>query len=889
MVDNITFSITKLASYKLTGVTVTDTELGRGSFATVLELEYMGLKCAGKKIHEALVSCKTTNYTVRRYEEECRLLSQVRHPNIVQFLGLHVQNEEQLPILVMELIPTTLASCIESYKILPNEISYSILHDVALGLCYLHGQNPPIIHRDLSSNNVLLTPNMSAKISDLGVARILDISPAQVSHMTQTPGTPAFMPPEVMVANPQYNMGVDQFSYGIMIIHIFSGKWPYPEVGPTRLENGNLIPVSEAERRKALLETVGSDHPLMDLILKCINNDPEERVPASQITNRLAKMVSEIPLFFKDKIEMQAYIKASEEDKRALREIKSELADIITHKEEEIRNLKDNTTKWLESANNKKERMKMVHALQVKDIQSQVEHLKANLKAMELEKKAILTENAVLKTKLDRQLERQGRSDKHMSMSLDNTLQRVKEEFQASLSEERERSQQLLSEEKEKRETERLKLESSLQKGLDANTELQIRTAQVAFENETLKNINLKLEEWVAMKDAKIHRHIKEINTRETFLQQKDEHISKLSEQLTTARKVLAASKQVSSVYPHPVTTLAPPSFPITTSLAYIYLCMQLFIQNSHAIILLSQQTMQVNIAWEMCAELPFATAAGQSLVVGDKVYFGGGVTNDDNKRYLVYCYSPTQDQWMTLPPLPVKWFGLGQLNGKLTAVGGAKKDGRKRNDVYTLDSQKWKCTMAPMSIARTFPAVTDLNNKALVVAGGNMDRGGSTDAVEVYQLETTQWQLATSLPIACCSLSLATLGDRLYALGGYDQPSKLNQVLFTSVSNILQEDPKTATWTALQPSPCYQPTAAVISSNLIAVGGWKESQGDVTSGKIYIYSTSTDAWIYVSDLPHSCAWGACALLSSTDIMVVGGRNQEKLRTVHKGTLTLGV
>ena len=213
-------------------IEVTDRELGHGSYATVLELKYHGLKCAGKKIHEVLLRQGESSYTVRRFEEECRLISQVRHPNIVQFLGVYFHQGEQAPILVMEFLPTNLTSCIEQYGILPKEISFSILRDVAQGMCYLHSQSPPIIHRDLSSNNVLLNPNMTAKISDLGVARILNLSPPQVSRMTQTPGTPAYMPPEVMVASPKYDTGVDKFSYGILMIHMFSGQWPEPQVGP---------------------------------------------------------------------------------------------------------------------------------------------------------------------------------------------------------------------------------------------------------------------------------------------------------------------------------------------------------------------------------------------------------------------------------------------------------------------------------------------------------------------------------------------------------------------------------------------------------------------------------------------------------------------------------
>ena len=282
--------------YKLTGVTVTDRKLGHGSYATVLELEYMGLKCAGKKIHELLLEQGDASYTVCRFEKECRLLSEVRHPNIVQFLGVYFQQGVRAPILVMEFLPTNLTSCIEQYGILSKEISYSILRDVALGLRYLHSQTPPIIHRDLSSNNVLLTPNMTAKISDLGVASIFKkLTPLQVSRMTQTPGTPAFMPPEVMVANPNYGTSVDMFSYGIMMIHMLSGQWPEPQVGPSRTEGGELISITEAERREEYFEAINDGHPLKEFAQRCINNDPQLRPHAGDIIGRVSRVRTPFP------------------------------------------------------------------------------------------------------------------------------------------------------------------------------------------------------------------------------------------------------------------------------------------------------------------------------------------------------------------------------------------------------------------------------------------------------------------------------------------------------------------------------------------------------------------------------------------------------------------
>ena len=324
--------------YKLTGVKVTDRKLGHGSYATVLELKYMGLKCAGKKIHDVLLEQGGASYTVRRFEEECRILCQVRHPNIVQFLGVCFQQGVQAPILVMEFLPTNLTSCIEQYGILPMEISYSILLDVAVGLCYLHGQTPPIIHRDLSSNNVLLNPNMTAKISDLGVARILNLTLPQVSHMTQTPGTPAYMPPEVMIANPKYDSSVDEFSYGILMIHVFCGKWPEQQIGQIRTEHdGRLIPVTEAERREEFLRSIGSDHPLMNLILKCINNHPKSRAHAIEIVERLEEMVLQFPTSFDNRLDALRRIEAVTKENSDLREEKLALREDIEREIHELR------------------------------------------------------------------------------------------------------------------------------------------------------------------------------------------------------------------------------------------------------------------------------------------------------------------------------------------------------------------------------------------------------------------------------------------------------------------------------------------------------------------------------------------------------------------------
>ena len=196
---------------------------------------------------------------------------------------------------------------------------------------------------------------MTAKISDLGVARILNLTPLQVSRMTQTPGTPAYMPPEVMVANPKYDTSVDEFSYGIMMIHIFSGQWPEPQVGQIRAKaGGRMIPVSEAERRKVFLRAIGNDHPLLDLILKCIDNYAQARAHASEIVGRLAEMVLQFPASFANRLDealrqIEALNRDLREENRRTEALDKENQDL----QREIGDLRQEKRTWREQKERK--------------------------------------------------------------------------------------------------------------------------------------------------------------------------------------------------------------------------------------------------------------------------------------------------------------------------------------------------------------------------------------------------------------------------------------------------------------------------------------------------------------------------------------------------------
>ena len=101
---------------------------------------------------------------------------------------------------------------------IPNHIKNSILLDVSLALIYLHKQTPPIVHHDLTANNVLLTSALKAKISDVGMLRIVE--PQLMKHyilMTSYPNIQSYLPPEVQRQSVTTSPEIDIFSFGNLI------------------------------------------------------------------------------------------------------------------------------------------------------------------------------------------------------------------------------------------------------------------------------------------------------------------------------------------------------------------------------------------------------------------------------------------------------------------------------------------------------------------------------------------------------------------------------------------------------------------------------------------------------------------------------------------------
>lgn len=275
-----------LKGYILKDVQKTGKKLGFGAFGMVEELTYGGTICAGKKLHAELLDVRNEGIqrTIDRFISECKLMSKIRHPRIVLFMGLCFFDDSPYPMLVMEKVDVNLETILETRKNIPLPLTLRILQDVAEGLIHMHGQNPPIIHRDLTARNVLVNrASMRAKIADLGNALCMVDRNKLTNHLSQAPGTFPYMPPEALLNEPSYDSMLDMFSFGHLALFAVIQEFPKDILPPTYYDESlnELKARSEVERRdkyiKKLYAKLTNAHVVTKMILQCLHNMPQKR------------------------------------------------------------------------------------------------------------------------------------------------------------------------------------------------------------------------------------------------------------------------------------------------------------------------------------------------------------------------------------------------------------------------------------------------------------------------------------------------------------------------------------------------------------------------------------------------------------------------------------
>lgn len=266
--------------------------LGEGAFAIVYKGEYKDDQVAVKR----LLRCSTEEQQKRLFSEfrrEVLTMSQLAHPNIVNLKGFSNQPPFSM---VMELVPHgTLYDFLRRPDPIPWNMRIRIAYDIASAMHFLHSADPPLIHKDLKSPNILMAglkydDLVVAKVADFGISGKLYSSKFKaISAKEREVENPTWLAPEVVKTQP-YTAAADVYPYGVMLWELVARTHPFDEYHcdfPTDLEE-----VIVSGKRP----TIPKDCPraFEALIQDCWHDNPAMRPTFAQILARFPSIISEV-------------------------------------------------------------------------------------------------------------------------------------------------------------------------------------------------------------------------------------------------------------------------------------------------------------------------------------------------------------------------------------------------------------------------------------------------------------------------------------------------------------------------------------------------------------------------------------------------------------------
>ncbi|KAL6843887.1 hypothetical protein ACP4OV_026458 [Aristida adscensionis] len=253
--------------------------VGAGSFGTVYRADWHGSDVAVKVLTDQDVG----ESQLKEFLREIAIMKRVRHPNVVLFMGA-VTKCPHLSI-VTEYLPRgslyRLISKAATGEMLDLKRRLRMALDVAKGINYLHCLNPPIVHWDLKTPNMLVDKNWSVKVGDFGLSRFKAntfISSKSVA------GTPEWMAPEFLRGEPS-NEKCDVYSFGVILWELLTMQQPWNGLGPAQVVGA----VAFQNRRLPIPKDTNPE--LAALVESCWDDDPRQRPSFSSIVDTLKKLL----------------------------------------------------------------------------------------------------------------------------------------------------------------------------------------------------------------------------------------------------------------------------------------------------------------------------------------------------------------------------------------------------------------------------------------------------------------------------------------------------------------------------------------------------------------------------------------------------------------------
>ena len=885
--------------------------LGSGSYGVVCKAMWGQRLCAAKLLHPIFFQSNDPGIatTRRRFEQECHFLNNMKHPNIVQYLGTSHDPDSGLLVLLMELMDESLTHFLErSQQPLAYHIEVDLCHDIVQALAYIHFKE--IIHRDLSGNNVLLITG-KAKITDFGMSRLLDENRRKTS-LTMCPGTLVYMPPEALRNPPAYNKKIDCFSFGVLQIQIMTRQFPDPGpekqmVEDSRSPTGTMeMPILDRERRKSHINLIDPTHALLPTALSCLSYLEKDRPSAQDLCQQLATF-KETPRYTHSmqKAQLRELQEQNEVQAQQIHQQLQTLAQELRTQEQQLRDSQSHTHTLQQELQDSQRRLDTLQQelqdrqrrmdtpqQELQDGQRRMDTLQQELRAKDQQLQASQRHTRTLQQELQDSQRRmdtlqQGLQDSQRCMdTLQQELQTLQQELRA-------KDQQLLDSQRQLQDSQRRThtLQQELQ---DRQQQIQQLTHQVEKKQHTiddretqLRQLNGQLqanEQVTAEFQRNLVQHEQTNSQLRRDLQQALEEKQageRQLQELTQRLQVMQVGVQEKSITrPRQELQAQPVEHAAVGQQRQLQKpkTEQLPVMKRTATppqkALVQQKTIR-DMKWQKQSKAP------------EKMY-RGSAASDSNMAYCigrystkVYSYDSGTQKWRQLPDTPHTQSALVVVQHILTMVGGYVS-GKATNSLLSLKLEgraiKWLPHYPAMPTARGHTAAV-CSGHSFIVAGGKGDGYNRLATVEVLDVDTKQWSTACSLPHPFTEATISICRERLYLMGGYDGTShETHSVLTCSVPELLQSqteklrtepepDRQTTKWRRIANAPYYCSSCATLCGQLVAVGGWKDNKNTTA---IFVYKETTDSWEALGYMPTARSWALVAILNGK-LMAVGG------------------
>ncbi|KAK8970864.1 Serine/threonine-protein kinase CTR1 [Platanthera guangdongensis] len=253
--------------------------IGAGSFGTVHRAEWHGSEVAVKILMEQDFHAEK----IKEFLREVSIMKSLRHPNIVLFMGA-VTQPPQLSIVTEYLSRGSLYRFLHKpgvREILDGRRRLYMAFDVAKGMNYLHKRNPPIVHRDLKSPNLLVDKKYTVKVCDFGLSRLKASTYLSSKSLA---GTPEWMAPEVLRDEPS-NEKSDVYSFGVILWELMTLQQPWSNLNPAQV----VAAVGFKGRRLDIPSDVNFE--IASIIVSCWSSEPWKRPSFSSVMVSLKQLL----------------------------------------------------------------------------------------------------------------------------------------------------------------------------------------------------------------------------------------------------------------------------------------------------------------------------------------------------------------------------------------------------------------------------------------------------------------------------------------------------------------------------------------------------------------------------------------------------------------------